>query len=145
MYEHVRESRERFLVEHPGLASRVPAAATPVPKPLPADTKSARTLNRTLSSKSSFKCAFSPSASSCESTISRCWPIPEPFAPSTALSVCRPSALLSQSQSVLSPDDGLYPKGLHAKAFQSPLQDFLLNDEASLSGGVISCHHRIRV
>lgn len=57
VYEHVRESREKFLAAHPGLASRAPAAPTPAPRPLPADTKSARTLNRALSSKSSFKCA----------------------------------------------------------------------------------------
>ena len=57
VYEHVRESRERFLAAHPGLASRAPAAATAAPKPLPADTKSARTFHRSLSSKSSFKCA----------------------------------------------------------------------------------------
>ncbi|BDA46399.1 SPX domain-containing membrane protein At1g63010 [Coccomyxa sp. Obi] len=55
VYEHVRESRERFLAAHPGLASRAPIAAAAAPKPLPADTKTARTLNRTLSSKSSFK------------------------------------------------------------------------------------------
>lgn len=56
VYEHVRASREKFLAAHPGLSSRMPAAAVPPPKPLrPADTAVARSLSRRLSSRGSFR------------------------------------------------------------------------------------------
>ncbi|KAK9906755.1 hypothetical protein WJX75_007454 [Coccomyxa subellipsoidea] len=55
VYEHLRECREKFLAVHPGLVSRAPAAAAPPPRPLPADTKAARSLSRRLSSRTSFK------------------------------------------------------------------------------------------